>query len=50
MRELTLWLAIVGVPGSMVLGGGVAYVRCRLRGELRRLDRDEVLEELRRQN
>lgn len=49
MSPIESVLIVLAAPGSIVLGGGLAYVRCRLRGELLTVDRDEALTELRRQ-
>ncbi|WP_157887729.1 hypothetical protein [Frondihabitans sp. PAMC 28766] len=49
MTQVVEWLAVIGAPASILIGGGAAYVRCRLRGELRTVDRKAVLDELRRQ-
>lgn len=49
MTVLITWLSIIGLPASVVVGAGAAYVRCRIRGEVQTIETARVLEELRRQ-
>ena len=49
MILLITWLAVGGVPVAIVLGGGAAYVRCRVRGELRTVSSEAAFRELARQ-
>lgn len=43
---LVVILAVVGAPVSIVTGAALAYLRCRARGELKVVPRDQLIHHL----